>query len=504
MPTRAPVVFSEPGEARVSTRLQDLVTSSWPWAVVAVLLGPIVIGTRADPDLWGHLRFGLDILHTRTIPVADPYSFTQDLPWINHEWLSEVVLAAVYQAWGSAGLVALKGIIFVACFAIAASALRRAWPPAAGALVLLVGWAFLPFRTVRPQLWTFLGVAALCRMFLARPARWWLAAVPLMFLVWSNLHGGWIVGAMLLAIWTGSAVVRRDRPGLAAAVAVLSALATLINPYGWHLWRFLAGTVRLTRDIEEWQPLFQMSAPYWVPWVVTVLLLIAAAATRKRRWDRLLMIAVLLYGSARVRRLTGLCVEAAPILLSDAVERWSALVPRRWWKLQTPSLAASLVLVGPPTAATLLTIGHLVQPTARCVELSGDWVPDPLPIPALRGSEGRMVTWFNWGEYAIWHLGPRLQVSLDGRRETVYSDAVLSAHSALYRAAHEGLAYLARLDPEYVWLPAHLASVRDWLTTHGYRIDVQTPHSFVAVRADMPRLTPPGNAAGRTQCFPAP
>ena len=35
---------------------------------------------------------------------------------------------------------------------------------------------------------------------------------------------------------------------------------------------------------------------------------------------------------------------------------------------------------------------------------------------------GRMVTYFDWGEYAIWHLSPRVRVSLDGRRETVYSD----------------------------------------------------------------------------------
>ena len=47
-------------------------------------------------------------------------------------------------------------------------------------------------------------------------------------------------------------------------------------------------------------------------------------------------------------------------------------------------------------------------------------------VAALKaaGVSGNMATEFNWGEYVLWHLGPEVRVSVDGRRETVYSDAV--------------------------------------------------------------------------------
>jgi len=113
-----------------------------------------------------------------------------------------------------------------------------------------------------------------------------------------------------------------------------------------------------------------------------------------------------------------------------------------------------------------------------------------------------MVTWFDWGEYAIWHLGPQLRVSLDGRRETVYSDAVLKGHDELDAGTREGLAYLQDLQPDYVWLPAMLTSVSEWLAGHGYRIDVQTPRSFVAVRENLPVVH--ASDAPLPACFPGP
>ena len=57
-----------------------------------------VCDTIADPDLWGHLRFGLDMLRSGTIAAQDCYSYTSDRTWINHEWLAELVFAAIYQA----------------------------------------------------------------------------------------------------------------------------------------------------------------------------------------------------------------------------------------------------------------------------------------------------------------------------------------------------------------------------------------------------------------------
>ena len=53
-------------------------------------------GTGADPDLFGHLTFGREIVHALRVHATDPYSFTSDVRWVNHEWLTE---AAMWVAW---------------------------------------------------------------------------------------------------------------------------------------------------------------------------------------------------------------------------------------------------------------------------------------------------------------------------------------------------------------------------------------------------------------------
>ena len=65
--------------------------------VAWVLMGVAVVPTKADPDLWGNLRFGLDTLSALRVTTVDPYSFTQDIPWMNHEWLSQAMMAVAYQ-----------------------------------------------------------------------------------------------------------------------------------------------------------------------------------------------------------------------------------------------------------------------------------------------------------------------------------------------------------------------------------------------------------------------
>ena len=66
-----------------------------------------------------------------------------------------------------------------------------------------------------------------------------------------------------------------------------------------------------------------------------------------------------------------------------------------------------------------------------------------------------MVVWFDWGEYVMWHF-PHLAVSIDGRRETVYSESTLVAHQDFYSGGANARAYLDALSPDYVWLPPAL------------------------------------------------
>jgi hypothetical protein len=168
--------------------------------LIALLAGCFICThARVDPDLWGHLRFGRDALAGGRLPITDPYSFTQDVPWINHEWLSEVVQAIAYRGAGVLGIVVLKVVVLGAAFVlltrhtVAISDEHRWWLLAAGIVGVAPG-----ALTMRPQLWTFLFVPLLWH---ALNRRRWLAAIPVIFAVWANLHGGWIVGAGVGGLW---------------------------------------------------------------------------------------------------------------------------------------------------------------------------------------------------------------------------------------------------------------------------------------------------------------
>ena len=483
---------------------RDITAPPWAmWAVVGLMVAPALVKTAADPDLWGHVRFGLDVLATRAIPSVDPYSFTQDVPWIDHEWLSELFMGVAFRTAGPAGVSILKGVLAGVFLLVVLRPYKSAAAfPFGAAVVVLVAGTVRQVLSFRPQIWSVIGIAVLCRLFIKAPRRSWLVGVPLLFLLWANLHGGWIVGAGLVAVWSAFQIVRPEAGrGLVVGVAGLSALATLVNPYGWNMWLFLARTVRPTRAITEWQPLIAAPLLVQITWTAVLLTVLVLVTTKPRlRADRAVMVCLLAYGGFRVQRVTPLCVVAALVLMSPIiVERWPARV-RRFAPLsrrEARGLALAAVVVA-------LISGAAVLKAASCIVVSGDWIPDGVAGRALTATDtsGRIVTYFAWGEYAIWHLAPRLRVSIDGRRETVYSEATLARHDALEAATPEGIAYLQQLDPIYVWEPARLTTLRDWLAAHGYRIDVLTNRSFVAVRADQPVLRPfAGHVAA---CYPDP
>ncbi len=473
----------------------------------------------ADPDLYGHLRFGLDLIRTRHLTTVDPYSFTQGVPWTNHEWLSELFFGLAYRQGGIPGLIVLKIAILSAAIVLMARMLRPVGEPHRYWLlaVAIVGLAPIGLA-FRPQLWTILALAALCRLLATRRLRW----LPLLFAVWANLHGGWIVGLGVAGLWlVGRMLDTRSVGAHLGAVALMgtSLAATLINPYGGHLWGFLASTVRHGRDIGDWRPAWERleadTGPLWAVtasfgWPLTFGVFGATAIARWRAvtWAGLLPAAWLGIDALFVRRLAPLFDIATVLFVSQAwrraEENEGARPPVGSARSNRPTATPRhRLLVDAVVVATLALVS--AARTSRCltIETAEGWVPDLLAASAFESpaARGRLVLPFNWGEYAIWHWGPRLLVSMDGRRETVYSEAMIDMQNAGLPAARpDALAFLARERPEYVWLPASSSpAVERWLRSNGYRVDVRTSESFVATRGDLPPL-----AAGRRmpQCFP--
>jgi hypothetical protein len=212
------------------------------------------------------------------------------------------------------------------------------------------------------------------------------------------------------------------------------------------------------------------------------------------------MIAMLAYSSVRVIRIAPLCVAAALVLLQPQIAQ---LAPGARLTF-TPLTHAAARGVAVALAVLVLVSGFFVTRTAMCIPFNGPWVPDRVAGSALAHARlsGTIVTWFDWGQYALWHLSPRLRVSMDGRRETIYSAERLDAHFALYEGTAQGLEFFSELNPDYVWVPRRFDALRKWVVGNGYRIDFESDESFIAVRTDRGRVPPVSPPTGA--CFPGP
>jgi hypothetical protein len=480
------------------------------WAFLVVL----VTNTTVDPDLWGHLRFGLDMLASKSIHAADLYSFTADRAWINHEWLAELLMGIGYTGLGALGLNLLKlGVVaVVGGLALVIARQEHASPIARDVYVALTVLAtYSRTQAIRPQMFS---VAIFCAMlYLLRQtergrgrALWY---VPLFFAAWVNLHGAWIVGLAALGVWmVGDAWQRRSiRWTLAlTAVGALALLATLFNPYGIGLWQFLAETVRLDRpDITDWKPLLQLPPSLLV--IEFILPLVAIGALlRGRSWRRVPLrdVAVLMLLSVatfRVGRVDAFLQAAIAIFLASPIITFLNGIDR---KACGPFQRAS----APVGAIALIFAAYLVTglSSLRVIVVGGPWVPDRAAAAFLReNSPGtRVLTWFDWGEYALWQLSPAgIRISMDGRRETVYSARVIRDHERFYQGHADMVDYPERIGADHVWLPSRLPIIEP-LKRRGWMTVLDTGQSVILSRGSGPIAVPEVTRPSGPDIFPWP
>jgi len=450
---------SEAGaKGRTGARLLPLAT--------LLVLTCFLAGTSADADLWGHLTFGRDIVRTHAVGATDPYSFTSDRPWVNHEWLAEAIMWIFYAAGGGAGLIVLKLSLAWAAGALMLDAWRRhqLTPIRRDMLLLPTTLGVWPsLATVRPQMFSLFFFAALLNV-LGRVRDGQIRALPLLpliFAVWVNVHGGWLVGAGVLALFTACAVfdstLLPSHRRLLLAASFASGLATLCNPYGVRMLAFLFETVAPDRgDIIEWLPVTKLPAIALALWLVPTTVALTVMWRRRGALpiSSIAIVGMLAITSFRVVRVVSFYAVAVGFLLAPYA--WSNTITLtqpvgravREWR------AAAIVYVS--------IVGLSVALFGRRVLMDGSWLPEPQAavFVTTHHLHGNMFMWFDYGEYAIWHFWPAIRVSIDGRRETVFTDRLRAAHRRVYDNTPEALDDIRRLNPDYVWLPVDLPVIK--------------------------------------------
>jgi hypothetical protein len=485
----------------------------WVRLAIFLFLAIAVARTVADVDLWGHVLFGRDIVTEREIPVTDPYSFTSDRAWLNHEWLAESVMYLSYRMTGPAGLVTLRLLTIVLVGLLVSASIRPEHLSQAGRdLLIMLGVILTLPRTqhVRPQLFSVLlfGVLLLILTRADRGHRRGLWLVPPLMAGWANLHGGWMVGLGTFGLWSVWEFIREARWAARAQTAMilgLSVLATLVNPYGWGLWRFLWTTVGVGRaDIGEWSPITSVSPGVLTLWLTAVLLAAWAAirTSQPRRWRYLFLVAVLGLLSYRVSRLDAFFGLAVVMLLQPRLLRGPdasvSTAPTRRGLVRSAALPVLVATITP------IILSASRRPLS-CIEMDRvGFLPEGAAVAFARTNHlrGRMLTFFDWGEYAIWHLSPAVQVSIDGRRETVYSSSQIDRHLRIY-ADRVTDAEIQNLDADYVWLPRNLQVMSRFSRTNWVPIYTGRA-SVILARNPSQQFEQVPAAPEHARCFPGP
>jgi hypothetical protein len=365
---------------------------------------------------------------------------------------------------------------------------------------------------VRPQLFSVLLFAALIPILKlsAEGKRRALLALPPLMALWANLHGGWLLGAGTIALWCLFELVDQTRTwtwrAQDIAASVVAVLATALNPYGFGLWWFLAETVRLDRsEITDWQPV-TYATDNLIVWLLVAASTVVVLVRARRRPSAfpIMLVALLAIGSFRVLRLEAFFTLAAVLLL--APELATARRPVRVRKPTPPPSPVAAYGIAAIASAAIVAGTVTIVRNAGCITIDRAQFPEPDAVHFIRDRQmhGRMITWFDWGEYAIWHLSPNILVSLDGRRETVYSAEALKHHLRFYNLHHVADDdFPAGQPPDFVWLPKGVPVVAA-LRANGWAPLFEGPRSIVLASA---RTEPQGLALGPVSagsCFPGP
>jgi len=478
------------------------------WFCAAVLLLAVFQFSEntADLDLWGHLVYGQHMLHSGAIPKTDIYSWTaQGQPWINHEWIAEIILAIFYTAWGGPGILLLKMVVGLAAFAVCLrlGAQSLSWP------ARFMAWALAALAVVeisygfaaRPQIFTalFLSLELQWLQQIHSGQRLWLLALPGLFLAWINTHGGVLAGFGLLGLAAGAttlqslwnptwsrsgrtvgaetAVGRTWRTVLVLWLAVIvSGVAMLCNPWGTGLIRWLIGSVLWPRpQIAEWNPP-PLNGEHAAFFIVLALAVFSWAFTRRKRaWWELAVCVAFAYLSLRAVRNTPLfCLVALALVpphLASALARFRQHfehledLGRRadFQKFATGLLAFISIGIGVATFTL-----HKEHPLTMEVPRS-EYPTGAVDFLREHQLHGRMLTFFDWGEMVIFDL-PGCPPSMDGRLDTCYSRALIDAHWKFYNGEPFDGNVLDVDQADLALLPAALAGTAALAQRPGWTV----------------------------------
>lgn len=433
-----------------------------------------------DLDLFHEMALIREAFRLGYLPRVDSFSYMPTItPVVHHEWGTGLILylLTVHFGLGAPGLMVLK---YLLAAAIPLGCYRFATRQGAGYAVfsflawLGIGMGWGGFSTIRAQLFTLLFLVIFFFLIEAdRRGKGWALWLWLpLYLIWLNLHGGFLIGLGLLAVYLGEQVflslmagrdllnslkvVRRQVLFLAA-----SCLLTLVNPYGADYLAYIWNAVTLDRTpfIPEWRPLWEISLSGLLEWSLSLAIVLYGFSQKGlKKMPGLFFIAATAwvalwhYRHLTIYAVTWMCYTPAYLEKTSFGNEVT-----RVWRQRAGLITAIFVIMG------LLGFSYAVHnrfwqlhiPTTSEEGKSGGPVYPAGAVRYLQDHQfsGNLMVPFDIGAYVSWHLYPEVKVSLDSRFEVAYPVAAAAENSRFYEAQEGWQQTLEKYPTDAVLIP---------------------------------------------------
>lgn len=460
-----------------------------------------------DSDLWWHLRAGQVTVETGRPLTTDIFSYTREGEnWVNHSWLSQVMLYGLFQLAGFSGLAAWVSILTVGCLLLILMQMGGAawWR---SLLMLLTVITIAPVLSPRPQVFSLVMFAGLNWLMAGwkqgKVQHLWI--LPILFLFWSNLHGGYSLGFLLLAAFLGGQVINHllDLPekmdwkmlGKVLLWTGLAFLAVAVNPNGMAMWKIpfqTVGVEALQQFIPEWlSPDFHEVNQ--MPVLIVIVLLVSSLAFSGRKLngvDFLTTSGFLCLALISRRNIAPFTLAAIPIIanlgwtvVTRVGEKIRAKIPQSLkMSSQKPVKAnpgINLLLAGIIGFAAFAKLGVVSLPAAIDTGVRGMYPQTALDWIRQNPSQGRMLSEYSWGGYLDWYL-PESRVFVDGRTD-LFGDVIIMDWRKVVQADPEMADILNQWEIDRVLLEPSRPGVID-LKQMGWRILFEDSSSILLER----------------------
>ena len=431
-----------------------------------ILIFAMAARTPLDSDMWWHLRAGEESVRQGRPLTVDVFSSTRyGERWINHSWLSEMGMYGLFHSGGYFALgfavatIATLSMAFV-YLQMEGHVLLKAFILVFASIVASLVWS------PRPQLISllFFGMLGYLLYLFKWKKRDYLWSLPVIFLFWSNLHGGYVLGLLLIgALIAGEifdriqgklgpeAISLRDilRIGLWAGASIL---VVVINPNGLAMWGIPFRTVGvgvLREFISEWaSPDFHEITQQPMLWLLMLTIITLAlsklpvngyelfsfcgfaylAFVARRNYGPFAMVTAPILARHLNRVLTDWWVNAKPAIspyftgkLFEKLNAGGRSEPPLHWRVLINSAVLLLFSSAAIAKLAIVTSPNLVSTYAKTFYPAEavEWIERNRPPREIFNE-------YNWGGYLIWNLR-QYPVFVDGRTD-LYHDTFLRSY----------------------------------------------------------------------------